>query len=261
MNSNQLRPICEILAELVTGTKISNMFSSLKLSCTLDERNTKWKRLFDAVANNWNKTHTNNALIEIIEWIMEPSLYIDNQKEFNEAKDKLNQRLSFIGLELLPTGKIQARSIATTLDEANQTVSKLKADLQRFNIHPQIIAFCKPEIISENLFHLVLEASKCLLEELRHISGLTTDGTTLVNQCFEGNNPLIVMNTLTTADEKSEHNGVKSLLNTVVYLYRNPKAHHPKYLSNETYQSTIEALVIISRARYALDQCFRNNTR
>ena len=185
MNSNQLRPICEILADLVTGTKISNMFSSLKLSCTLDERNTKWKRLFDAVANNWNKTHTNNALIEIIEWIMEPSLYIDNQKEFNEAKDKLNQRLSFIGLELLPTGKIQARSIATTLDEANQTVNKLKADLQRFNIHPQIIAFCKPEIISENLFHLVLEASKCLLEELRHISGLTTDGNILVNASKE----------------------------------------------------------------------------
>lgn len=261
MTENQIRPICEKLAELTTGYKISNMLSALRLPCNLDERDTKWKRLFNAIALDSNKTNTNNALIKIIEWIMSPSAFIDDQDTFNENRDSLNKRLSFIGLELLPTGKIQSRSIATTLEEANQTVSKLKKDLQKFNIHPQILAFCRPEIINEDLFHLIFEASKCLLEELRNLSGLTTDGNTLVNQCFDGNNPLIVMNKLSTADEKSEHKGLQALLNAIVYLYRNPKAHHLKYFSSETYQSTLEALIIISRARYTLEHCFRNNAR
>lgn len=261
MNHNQLRPICEILASLTTGAKITDMLSSLNIPCNLDERDTKWKRLFNAIAINWDETKTYNALIKIIEWIMSPSLYIDNQEEFNESRDGLNKRLSFIGLELLPTGKVRSRTIATTLEEANETVSKLKNDLQKFNIHPQILAFCRPEIINEDLFHLVFEASKCLLEELRQLSGLSTDGNKLVNQCFDGNNPLIVTNRLLTADEKSEHKGLQSLLNAVVYLYRNPKAHHLKHFNAETYQSTLEALVIISRARYALEHCFRNNAR
>lgn len=261
MESNQLRTICETLASLTTGTNISNMLSSLNLQCDLDERDTKWKRLFNAVAIDWNKTRKNTALIKIIEWIMSPSLYIDKQEIFSEAKDSLNKRLSFIGLEVLSTGKVHPRTIATTLEEANQTVSRLKADLQKFNIHPQILAFCRPEIINEDLFHLIFEASKCLMEELRTLSGLTTDGNTLVNQCFDGNNPLIVMNSLSSNDERSEHKGLQSLLNAIVYLYRNPKAHHLKHFSVETYQSTLEALVMISRARYALENCSRNNTR
>ena len=99
------------------------------------------------------------------------------------------------------------------------------------------------------------------MEELRNLSGLNVDGNTLVNQCFDGKNPLIVMNRLSNSDEWSEHKGLQSLLNAIVYLYRNPKAHQLKYFSSETYQSTLEAMVIISRARYALEKCVRNNTR
>lgn len=261
LTENQLNPICEKLATLISGTKISYMLCSLNLPCELDERATKWRRIYNAIAINQNKTHTNDALIRIIEWIMEPSLYINNEEEFIESRDELNKHLSFIGLELLTNGKVQSRSVATTLEEANQTVSRLKCDLQKFNIHPQILAFCRPEIISENLFHLIFEASKCPLNELRSLSGLTDDGNTLVNKCFDGKNPLIVMNRLTTSDEISEHKGVQALLNSIVYLYRNPKAHQPKYFSSDNYQSTLEALIIISWARYALDHCSRNNTR
>lgn len=56
MESNQLRAICETLASLTTGTNISNMLSSLNLQCNLDERDTKWKRLFNAIALNCNET-------------------------------------------------------------------------------------------------------------------------------------------------------------------------------------------------------------
>lgn len=124
MNENQLRPICEVLAQMTTGSNISYMLLSLGISCDLDDNATKWRRIYNAIVINWNKFHTNDMLIKIIEWIMSPALYIDK-----------------------------------------------------------------------------------------------------------------------------------------LYLYRNPKAHHLKYFCDDTYQSTLEALIIISRARYALGKCFRNNAR
>lgn len=261
MNENQLRPICQKLADLITGSNITRMLDALQLPCELPHNATKWQRIFNAVVTHRNSTGSNMALTTIIEWIMTPSNFMENQLTFYEALNELNPLLSFVGLEVKQDGKVYHREIAKTLDEANRTISRLQQDLKKFDIHPQILTCCRPEIVSQNLFHLTFEASKCLMETLRGISGLTTDGNSLVNQCFDGNNPRIVINKLSTNDEKSEHKGLQSLLNAIVYLYRNPKAHTPKYLSNDSYQSTLEALIIISRARYALDNCARNNTR
>ena len=261
MNENQLRPICQKLGNFITGINISRMFIALHLTCDLDANATKWKRIFNAIAIYQNHTHDDAALKAITEWIMAPSNFMEHQLTFYEALDELNPLLSFVGLEVKQDGKVHRREIAKTLDEANQTISRLQQDLKRYDIHPQILACCRPEIVSQNLFHLTFEASKCLMGTLREISGLTTDGNSLVNQCFDGNSPRIVINKLSTDDEKSEHKGLQSLLNAIVYLYRNPKAHTPKYLSHDSYQSTLEALIIISRARYALENCARNNTR
>ena len=261
MNENQLCAICKKLGEHISGSNISMMLEAFHLSSGLDANATKWKRIFNAVVIHQNENHNDTALREIIEWIMCPANFIDNQPAFYNALDDLNPLLSFAGLELTPEGKVHHRGIAKTLDDANLTISRLQQDLKKFDIHPQILACCRPEIVSQNLFHLVFEASKCIMEKLREISGLSIDGNSLVNQCFDGKNPLIIMNKLTTQDDCSEHKGLQSLLNAIVYLHRNPKAHTPKYLSNDTYQATLEALIMISRARYALDNCARNNTR
>lgn len=135
MTKNQLQPICKKLADLTTGTKITEMLYELNLPCNLDDRDTKWKRIYNAIAFNQNKTHTNAALIKIIEWIMTPPGYVDRQEEFTEAINDLNVRLSFIGLEILPNGKVQSRSVATTLEEATKTAGRLKSDLEKFINH------------------------------------------------------------------------------------------------------------------------------
>ena len=259
MIDQNLHTICKNLATLTSGSKLSMMFTELGLPCGSKSSDGKWKRIYDAIITDQDSTHPNATLIKIIEWIMAPSQYLDKQEDYIEEKDKLNKSLSFIGLEVLPNGKVHSRSVVTTLEEANQTVSRLKRDLQKFNIHPQILKLCRPEIISENLFHLIFEASKCLMEKLRTLSESSLDGNQLVNQCFSGKEPLIMMNKLQTADERSEHWGLQALLNAIVYLYRNPKAHQLKYFSNDNYQSTLEALIMISQARYALDRCSRND--
>lgn len=259
--SPQVEQVCKILGEETSGSKITRMLSELNISCGLDERNTKWKRLFDAVNSNFLSSYTYDALIRIISYIMSPVNFIDEQEHFTEVQKQLNLCLSFMGLEMLDTAEVRPRKVATTLKEANQTISDLKSDLEKFKIHSQIMEYCRPEIISENLFHLVFEAAKCVLDELRNISGLNYDGNKLVNECFDGNNPRIILNKLSSDNEKSEHKGLQALLNTIVYLYRNPKAHQLKYFSEDTYLSTLEALIMISKARYALDRCAKNNTR
>ena len=261
MDENQLRPICQKLASLITGSNITRMLESLHLPSNLNESDTKWKRIFNAIAIHQNIAHTDEALIKITEWVMAPTNFIDNQNAYYLFLDEINLCLSFVGLKVGTNGKVYKQNIAMSLEEANQTISRLHQDLKKFHIHPQILICCRPEIVNKNLFHLTFEASKCLMEKLRELSGLNEDGNSLVNHCFDGKNPLIIMNRLTTRDDWSEHKGLQSLLNAIVYLYRNPKAHTPKYLSNDSYQSTLEALIMISRARYALDNCARNNTR
>ena len=214
MTGNQLHEICKVLGEATTHAEISHMLATLNLVYPLTDE-TRWARIYNAIVKNQDKIQPKTTLIQIIEWIMSPSLYVDKQDDFIKTVDNLNKRLSFIGLKLLPTGKvINSDHIATTLED-----------------------------------------------NLRSISGLQYDGNTLVNRCFDGKNPLVVMNKLSTENERSEHKGLQSLLNAIVYLYRNPKAHYPKYFSDDTYQSTLAALILISQARYALERCFRNNCR
>jgi len=264
-SANTIEEVSRILAEHTTGTKITNMLQNLNLyDVQLNDYPsiTKWIRLQNAISDSQNKTGNGNALIKVIEWIMDPVRFLNtNENEYRSCCNTINALISFDGIELNNRGKIVVTKKATNFSEAYQKATTLKKDLEPFNIHKQILAFCRPEIIAENYFHLIFEASKCLLSELRFISGLQIDGNNLINQCFDGNNPLIIMNRLSTEDEKSEHKGLQSLLNTVVYLYRNPKAHNPKFFSIDSKEDTIAAILMISKARYMLDSCSRNPLR
>ena len=55
--------------------------------------------------------------------------------------------------------------------------------------------------------------------------------------------------------EKSQYQGLKSLLNTICYLYRNPTAHSPKMYDDRNERDAIQALLLISMAHVQLDKC------
>lgn len=116
MNSLQITKICKILGELLTGQEITIMFANLGINCELPDIDTKWKRIYNGVANECNKNNSYDPMIKIIEYIMSPSLFVERQNDFTDALDSLNTLLSFIGLKLLPTGKVIKVTPATTLD-------------------------------------------------------------------------------------------------------------------------------------------------
>lgn len=262
-NANIIEQISRIIAEHVTGSKLTNILENLHIRPSDDySKDTKWRRINNAIVINQNSTHSGDALIKIVEYIMSPVNFTDlSPEDYKAVMVELNTVLSFSGLQITEDGKIIVAKKSTTLSDAQSRTQGLLKSLEPFKIHPQLLYYCKPEILSNNYFHLILESSKCLLQELKRISQLQSDGNKLIGECFDGINPLVVFNHFSTDDEKSEHKGLESLLKYIVYCYRNPKAHDPKIFSVDSKQDAISALIIMSKGRYLLDKCSRNPSR
>jgi len=60
----------------------------------------------------------------------------------------------------------------------------LHATLVSRQVHEDVFAFCKAELLHENYFHAVFEAMKSIAEKIRRPSGLDGDGAKLVDQAF-----------------------------------------------------------------------------
>ena len=74
-------------------------------------------------------------------------------------------------------------------------------------VHEDVLHFCREELLADNYFHAVLEATKSLAEKLRDKTGLVEDGAVLVDRALGGTTPIIVVNTFRSESEKSEQKG------------------------------------------------------
>jgi hypothetical protein len=90
----------------------------------------------------------------------------------------------------------RARGTATTLDEVAQLAGRLRTELRRRGVHAEVLHYCEEELLRKSLFHAVFEATKGVSERLRQMSGLTSDGAELVDQCFgaRSGQPLVRIN-------------------------------------------------------------------
>jgi len=74
-----------------------------------------------------------------------------------------------------------------------------------------VLSYCRAELLDENYFHAVFEATKGVAERIRTLSGLSGDGADLVNKAFAGQQPVLVLGPLITESEKSEQKGFANL--------------------------------------------------
>ncbi len=123
-------------------------------------------------------------------------------------------------------GKVAHASAATTLSEAQQRADELRSELERREVHPDVLHFCRAELLQHNYFRTVLEASKSVAEKLRDRSGEHSDGAGLVDKCCSlSSGPIIAFNELATEWERSEETGLGTLLKGLFGTFRNPTAH------------------------------------
>lgn len=151
-------------------------------------------------------------------------------------------------------GKFRQCKIAKTLDEAEKRARTIRAKFQGRQIHPEVLKYCRPELLQDNYFHAVFEASKGLAQRIRDLSGVQADGSDLVDKVFSIQKPILAINSLRTETERSEHKGFALLLKGCFAAVRNPLAHEPKILWQGE-DDAADYLSLISLLHRKLDEC------
>jgi uncharacterized protein (TIGR02391 family) len=129
-------------------------------------------------------------------------------------------------------GKLRLRSQpARTLTEAEEAAGRLRSELARRGVHPSVLNFCRPELLQQNYFHAVFEATKSVADKIREKAEVDGDGSELIDRAFgigKQRIPLLAFNSLQTETERSEHNGLMQLMKGMFGVFRNVTAHAPK---------------------------------
>ena len=240
------------------GSEIDRLLQECKIVNT-DPNATKWKRLFNAFAHKQNKDKCSNAILYFIGQVLKPTRYIQNKDRFVFFKIELNKILAFYGYEIQENGKIKQVGKVNTISEAEQRISRLKEKLQQRNIHQEIFKYCNAEIVNENYFHLVFEATKSLAQRIRIMSNLKSDGSVLIDEAFSFNFekkklPKIAINMLDTKSLQSEQKGFINLLKGIFSMFRNTTAHEPKIIWEIDEEESLDILSLISYAHKKLDK-------
>ncbi len=225
-----MRAIAQALGDTDVGLTNMEIDELLQLCQILDEfgPGTKWKRLYVNLWNQQTRDGHRKAALGFIRKAMKPERYLKVPGRFATMRTTLNVALSFAGLELDETGALGSVDRVHTLSEAERRAGELRADLQVRGVHPDVLAFCRAELVADNYFHAVLEATKSIYVKLRTITGLTEDGAPLVDKTLCGSAPLLAINELSTDSQRSEQAGFANLLKGTYGMFRNPTAHEAR---------------------------------
>ncbi len=120
-------------------------------------------------------------------------------------------------------------------------------------VHPDVLRFCRAELVPDNYFHAVLEATKSIADKLRVKSGVTEDGSKLVDATLCGSTPRIAINDLATDCQRSEQTGFANLVKGTFSMFRNPTAHEGRVLWNMSKEDAEDLLSLASLIHRRLD--------
>lgn len=249
----QIEALARLLGECGSGTDISRVLSNRDLVDASGE-STKWRRLYRVFLEAQRQHGCANRIIDFIQAFLIPARFVGRSEEFEAHRQQLNTILAFSGLEYGPDGKFRRCEAARTLDEAEKRVRTIRAKFQGRRMHPEVLKYCRAELLQDNYFHAVFEATKGLAQRIRDRSDVQTDGAVLVDQVFTIERPLLALNSLQTETEKSEHKGFASLLKGCFAAVRNPLAHQPKILWDGE-DDAADYLSLISLLHRKLDDC------
>lgn len=249
----QIEALARLLGECGSGTDISRVLSDRGLVDASGE-STKWRRLYWVFLESQRQYHCANRVLDFIQSFLIPARFVGRSAEFEAHRQELNMILSFSGLGYGSDGKFQQHEAAQTLDEAERRVRTIRAKFQGKSMHHEVLKYCRTELLQDNYFHAVFEASKGLAQRIRDLSGIQGDGAALVDRVFSVERPVLAINTLQTETEKTEHKGFAALLKGCFGAVRNPLAHEPKILWDGE-DDAADYLSLISLLHRKLDCC------
>ena len=230
--AEELTHLCRELADTVTGltgSEIGYILNQIGVADT-DQGMTKWRRLFNALVGRQNQDGKGNIVLAFISKALNPARFVGNRSFYASKLESVNVILAFKGLRFEEDGKFHIVEKALKLSDAEARASHLKENLIKRNLHPELLRFCRAELVADNYFHAVLEACKSIAETIRTITGLTSDGATLIDEALGGDNPRIRINKFVTDTEQSEQRGFVNLTKGLFGTFRNPTGHAPRII-------------------------------
>jgi len=255
---NTLESLCRILGDTqrgFTGSEIGRLLAHCQI-IDLEPNLTKWIRLFEALKARQASDGCANHVAAFIEYAMAPARHHDEQEWYEDTRAKLNMVLAFSGYELMETGKLVKVAKAQTISEARSRASTLREALGSRRVHHDVLKFCKDELLVDNYFHAVFEATKSVAEKIRTMTGLSSDGADLVDEAFSfgKGTPYLALNSLQTESEQSEQRGFMNLLKGLFGTFRNTTAHAPKITWRIEEQDALDILSLVSLVHRRLDE-------
>ena len=250
-NETHLWRLSELLSEAVSHWELTAIFSQLGIAALAD--GSRKHRIHQALLERQKKDRCGNNVGKFIETVLDPARFVNDQQRFIHCRDEVNVVLAFSGLHLQPTGKLAPIAAAKTLTEAQERAGKLRNELIRRQVHPDVLKFCRAELLHENYFHAVFEATKSVAQKLRDMTGLTSDGAEIVDRAFAVNSPILAINTLRTETEQSEQKGFANLVKGAFGTFRNPAGHAPKIVWPVNEQDALDLLSMLSYIHRRLD--------
>jgi uncharacterized protein (TIGR02391 family) len=219
----------------------------------------KRTRLWASLVNRQHHDGAANCVIRFIREAMRPGLFLNDHHRFEALREGLAEAMVLVGLCVTESGEI-ARTAATarTLDEVAVLAGRLRSELSRRGVHPEVLRYCEEELLRRSLFHAVFEAVKGVAERLRQLALVNLDGAELVDHCFgaRAGAPVVQINGYITESDRSEHRGFANLLKGIFGTFRNPPAHTPRATTgwSITEPDALDLFSMLSLVHRRLDQ-------
>lgn len=259
-----LQALCDVLGATDTGlsgSQIGRYLGECRIADPLPST-TKRHRLFQALREKQVQDGCANNVLHFITHAMSPVRYVENRDHFENERGKINAVLAFCGLSLTETGQLSQVQAVHTLNEAARRAGVLRRALAERRVHPDVITFCRAELLVDDYFHAVFEATKSVADKLRNKASLTADGSKLVDEALgigkEGH-PRLAFNSLSTESERSEHLGLMNLIKGVFGAFRNTTAHVPRIHWSISEQDALDVLTTLSLIHRRLDGAVRTH--
>lgn len=251
---DQLEAIAGALGDTtdgLTNPEIGLLIQSAKMADP--GQMTKRHRIYNAFVESQNSKRNRTHVLQFIRLAMSPARYSREPHRFEPMRAGLNQALAFAGLVVDETGALGSVDRVTTLPEAQRRARDLRTDLEGRGVHPDVLAFCRAELLADNYFHAVQEAVKSVADKIRRKTGLSDDGAPLVDRALGGDPPMLAINPRKTVSEKSEQSGFANLVRGAFGMFRNPTAHEARIHWTMTKADAEDLLTIVSLIHRRLD--------
>lgn len=257
LSSAQVEQICKVLADTDSGLthfEISTALTELRIH-DCDPKNTKWKRLYNALVNRINSTGKTNVVYRFILYCFNPARGLIDTERYHRMMSEVNRVLMLSGIEIQDDGKLHKVKTAQSLSEVQQRTRGLRAKLIASGAHVEALKCCREELLVNDYFHAVHEAAKSLCNRVKAMTGLNLDGTRLFDAALSTKDPFIKLTDLTTESGRNQQNGLKEMLNGVMHLVRNPTAHELRIHWDVSEKDAVDVLNLISCLHKLLDCC------